>query len=248
MSTFARPTTERVRIICAAPGRAAAGAFATIFGNDCALCGARSARLVCGACESALPRARGACVRCALPMPAEGTCGRCLRRSTHLDAAVSAFDYRFPIDRLVRRFKYAGDLAIGRWLGESLAARVASEPRPALIVAPASTRARLRERGFNPALEIAKAAARSLRCRWAIAGLTRTRETSPQPGLGREARRRNLAGAFACGLDLRGLEVALVDDVLTTGATAEAAAEALKRAGAARVVAWIVARTPEDHV
>ena len=247
MSIFPRLRAERMPTDWAGPGRAAARAVASIFGNDCALCGARSPALVCGACDLALPRARAACERCALPLPRPGTCGRCRRCATPVDAAVAAFDYRFPVDRLVRRFKYAGDLAVGRWLGESLAARVAGEARPALIVVPASTRARLRERGFNPALEIAKATARRLRRPYAIGGLVRTRETSPQPGLGRDARRRNLAGAFACGLDLRGLHVALVDDVLTTGATVEAAAAALKHAGAERVVAWIVARTP-DHV
>ena len=248
MSTSGGRPAERLPTIWAAPRRAAASALGLLFGNDCALCGARAQSLVCRACEGALPRPGHACLRCALPLPAAGTCGRCLRHGTPLDAAVAAFYYRFPIDRLVRRFKYAGDLAVGRWLGESLADRVAHESRPALIVAPASTRARLRERGFNPALEIAKATAQRLGCRCPVAGLVRTRETSPQPGLGRDARRRNLAGAFACALDLRGKEVALVDDVLTTGATAEAAAEALKRAGAARVVAWIVARTPESHV
>src|SRR5688500_18939000 len=197
MSTFTPAPAERMPAFCAARGRAAAGALAAIFGSDCTLCGARSRGLVCEACENAMPRVAAACRRCALPMPLPGTCGRCLRRATPLDAAIATFDYRFPIDRLVRRFKYAGDLAIGRWLGDALAERVANEPRPALLVAPASTRARLRERGFNPALEIAKAAAKRLGSRCAIAGLVRTRETAPQPGLSRGARRRNLAGAFA---------------------------------------------------
>jgi ComF family protein len=152
------------------------------------------------------------------------------------------------MDRLVQRFKYAGDLALGRWLAAALADHVAHAPRPDLIVAPPSTRERLRERGFNPGLEIAKAVARHHGLRCAVSGLARARETQPQPGLARGARCRNLEGAFACRIDVNGAHVALVDDVLTTGATADAAADVLKRAGAARVSVWVVARTPQSHV
>jgi ComF family protein len=148
------------------------------------------------------------------------------------------------MDRLVRRFKFAGDLALGRWLGEAVAIAARDEPRPSLLVVPASTRERLRQRGFNPALEIAKATARILDIECARGALERTRETQPQPGLGRRERRRNLEGAFACERDLRGMHVAIVDDVMTTGATIDAAASALRRAGAARVSAWVAARTP----
>ena len=148
----------------------------------------------------------------------------------------------------MQRFKYAGDLAVGRWLAGALAEQVASVSRPDAIVAPPSTRARLRERGFNPALEVAKVVARRHRVRCSIEGLVRVRETEPQPGLARAARRRNLEHAFACRADVRDAHVALVDDVLTTGATADAAAQVLKRAGAARVSVWVVARTPDPDV
>lgn len=216
--------------------------------QDCALCGARTHTLVCRECREALPRSFQACTRCALPLEVPGVCGECLRHPPGFDEAHAAFEYRFPVDRLVRRFKYAGDLALGRWLAGALAERVASGPRPALVVAPPSAVDRLRSRGFNPALEIAKSLAARIGCACALGGLARAKRTAAQPGLGREERRRNLAGAFACAAEVRGLHVALVDDVLTTGATADAAARALKEAGAARVSAWIVARTPDPHV
>ncbi len=214
--------------------------------QDCALCCGPSERLVCSACDATLPRPGAACVRCALPLPHAGLCGRCRAHPPAFDATLAAFEYRFPVDRIVQRFKYAGDLALGRWLAERLADCVLGEVEEdaALIVAPPSTRARIRERGFNPALEIAKTVARRVGVPWAIDGLVRTRETSSQPGLGRDERRRNVEGALAAGRDVEGRHVVLVDDVMTTGATAEAAARVLKRAGAVRVTAWVAARAP----
>jgi len=194
--------------------------LAACLDQDCALCGATSGALVCGDCASALPA------------------------PPQFDDATAAFSYAFPVDRLVLRFKYAGDLAIGHWLAGALAERVRREARPDLLVAPPSTRERLRRRGFNPALEIAKSVGRSLGVRCAIDGLDRIRETIPQPGLARRERERNLEGAFDCRLALDGLHVALVDDVMTTGATANAASNVLKQRGAARVSLWVVARTP----
>jgi len=106
------------------------------------------------------------------------------------------------------------------------------------------TSRRLRERGFNQAAEIARVVARSLRVPCPLRALERTRDAPPQSRLGRRARRANLRGAFRCRIRLSGRRVALVDDVITTGATAHAAAQALRRAGASRVDIWVVARTP----
>jgi ComF family protein len=144
---------------------------------------------------------------------------------------------------LVQRFKFAGDLAAGRWLAERLAERVSGEARPDLLVAPPLAVPRLRERGFNQALEIAKVVARRVHARCDIDGLVKARETAPQPGLSRRERRANLRDAFRCRRDVDGLHVAVVDDVMTTGATLDAVSSVLKRAGAARVSAWCVART-----
>jgi ComF family protein len=158
---------------------------------------------------------------------------------------VASYVYAFPLDRLVQRFKFAGDLAVGRWLGQRLAHRVRKDTRPDLLLAPPLAIARLRERGFNQAYELAKTVGRALDLPVARRGLARRRDTAPQPGLGRTARRANLAGAFECRLDLRGRRVAIVDDVLTTGATADALGDTLRRAGADAVQVWVVARTPE---
>jgi ComF family protein len=213
--------------------------------QDCVLCAAASGdRIVCAACDASLPRLTHACTRCAIAMDAPGICGACLAHPLAFDGAAACFEYRFPLDRLVQRFKFAGDLAAGRWLALRLAERVRSEPPPDLIVAPPLTRARLRTRGFNQALELAKVVAKSLGVRCDIAGLAKVRETPPQPGLGRRERRANLRGAFRCERDVTGRDVALVDDVLTTGATADTIARLLKASGAARVRVWTIARAP----
>lgn len=170
------------------------------------------------------------------------TCGACLRRPPPFDATVAAFEYRFPVDRLVQRFKFTGDLAAGRWLARRLALRVGTGP--GLIVVPPLTAARLRSRGFNQALEIARVVGAATRIRVSATALAKNRDTAPQPGLGSGARRQNLRGAFRATRPMTDCHVAIVDDVMTTGATVAELARVLKQAGARRVDVWVVARTP----
>lgn len=155
------------------------------------------------------------------------------------------YEYGFPIDRLVQRFKFSADLAVGRWLASSLAQRVESASRPALVIPMPLSRERLRARGFNQAGEIARVVAVRNGLPLAVDVLERTREAPAQSGLSRRARRANLRGAFRCRARLDEQDVVLVDDVVTTGATAHEAARVLKRSGAARVRIWAIARTPE---
>lgn len=178
-------------------------------------------------------------------MPRAETCGRCLRRPPAVDSALALFEYRFPVDRVLLRFKFAGDLAAGRWLGERLAAVVGEAPLPDLLVVPPIEAARLRQRGFNQALQVAKVVAARHGLELDRDALRRTRTAAPQSTLGGRERRLNLRGAFACRRRFDRRHVAIVDDVMTTGATIDAVARALREAGAARVDAWIVARTPE---
>jgi ComF family protein len=218
--------------------------LAALVQSDCVLCGAMGAGEVCDACAKSLPRIGEACARCALPGAAHSTCAECLRHEPAFDGAVCVFAYGFPLDAMVGRFKYAGDLAIGRWLALELAARVAGESAPDVIVAPPTTRARLRERGFNQALELAKVVARQRAIPLARDAVSRLRDDAPQAALDRARRLANLREAFECKPSLKGSDVVVVDDVITTGATAEAMARALKAAGAERVRLWGVARTP----
>jgi ComF family protein len=238
MSSFSMPATLQLPLISAAR--------LGFWSQDCALClDSAGDSLVCEACVAGLGDVGRTCPGCALPLPSGAACGGCRRHPYAFDGAVARFEYRFPVDRLVQRFKYAGDLALGRWLALQLAERVRDLPRPDLLVAPPLAADRLRERGFNQAVELARTLGRALGVRQDSASLRRQRATAPQAGLGRRARQANLRDAFACRRAFDGLHVAIVDDVMTTGATAHTLARVLKAAGAARVSAWAVARAPD---
>lgn len=162
-----------------------------------------------------------------------------------LDRCFAPFAYGFPVDHLVHLLKYHRRLAVGRVLGALLARSVREFGLhldvDVMLPVPLHPE-RLAERGFNQSAEIARSAARVLGCRYQERVLRRERLTRPQVGLRPDERRANLADAFRATRDLRGLRVVIVDDVLTTGATACAVAAALLEAGAFSVDAWCVAR------
>ena len=218
-----------------------------VFAPCCLLCGESGAegRDLCRACTEALPWNRSACLRCALPLHAPGTCGACLQRPPPLAETHAVFVYGFPLDRLVPRFKFHNDLAAGRLLSELMLEGVSGLPRPSALAPVPLHHARLRQRGYDQALELAKPLARALQVPLLSEALIRTRATAPQSELDADARQRNLRRAFEvrAGTALPD-HVVLVDDVMTTGATLEAAAKCLRRAGVARVDAWICARVP----
>ncbi|HVR80584.1 MAG TPA: ComF family protein [Luteimonas sp.] len=215
----------------------------------CLVCGERghARRDLCPACSDALPWNRSACALCAIPLPMDAgrACGHCLRRPPPLHATHAACSYDFPVDRLLPRFKFHHDLAAGRLLAQLMAEAFATLPRPqALIPIPLHLN-RLRARGYDQALELARPLARTLQIPLHDDLLQRTRATTAQSELSASARRCNLRGAFAvCAAAALPAHVVLVDDVMTTGATLHAAAKALRRAGVQRVDAWVCARVP----
>jgi ComF family protein len=203
---------------------------------------------LCLHCQQACPLLPTACPRCGLPaatpLLAGQHCADCTVRPPPYDAVFAAFVYDPPVDELVRDLKFHGALAPGRILGLLLAAqrRASGLPLPAVVIPMPLHRERLVSRGFNQATLIASVAARQLHLPLRARLLQRVRATAPQSGLSASARQHNLQGAFVAR-PLAGLgPVALVDDVLTTGSTAAAAARALKAAGASRVEVWVAAR------
>lgn len=207
----------------------------------CTLCAAPCGHeLLCSPCTRALPALHGACPRCALPGVRGRTCVRCAARPPPWTLACAAFAYAYPLDRLVHALKYRGALAYAPLLAQELARAVTTAPD--VVVAVPLSPARQRTRGYNQALEIARPLAAHLRLPL-FAALVRSRDTPALAALPWRERRRSMAGAFAANAPLHGQHVALVDDVLTTGATLGAATRALLAGGASRVDVWVVART-----
>ena len=207
-------------------------------GEDCLLCGGEGGpELLCAACIAELPALPRSCPRCALPSPAAALCGSCLNHPPHFDATLALWRYEFPCDGLVQALKYRARLALAGFFARSLASRTI--PEADLIVPMPLHPRRLAERGFNQALEIARHLGRPIAPR----GVLRVKHTPPQTELPYEERAKNVRGAFLCKLDLSGASVAVLDDVMTTGATLNELSRALKRAGAARVENLVIART-----
>jgi ComF family protein len=225
--------------------------------SQCALCRAwQRGGAWCGECEARFAAPRPRCRRCALPVGmAADRCGACLAEPPVFDAAVAVVDYGFPWDGLLADFKFHGRAELGKALARRLAgalesteAALSAEGAPDLVLPVPCSRARLAERGFNQAWELARPLAAALGLPADAGLLLRLADTPHQTELGRSARRANLARAFMVEpsrrAELAGRHVALVDDVLTTGATLDAAAAELRRAGARSVTAWVFARTP----
>jgi ComF family protein len=225
--------------------RAAVARIRATIPGRCVLCLARDARDgLCDACSSDLPLLDAArCPVCALPGPGGVPCGNCLRHPPAYDGACVAGPYAFPSDALIATLKYGGRLAIAPVLGRLLARAVPGESTPDLIVPMPLAAARLRSRGFNQALEIARALPARFADRVVPDLLERQRDTAPQASLPMDQRDRNVRGAFHCIRPVSNRTVVIVDDVMTTGATLHEAAVALKLAGATSVRGWIVART-----
>ena len=211
--------------------------------QDCLLCGADSAAaLLCPPCAADLKRLPAArCPQCALPTPLGEHCGRCLSQPPSYDATVAVFIYEFPTDQLIQSFKYAHRLALGAYFGQQLAAAVGDCAADLLIPLPLHPQ-RLRARGFNQSLELARPISQA--CGWPIKTqlCSRTRDTPAQAGLPWRERSKNVRGAFDCNADLTGQRIALVDDVMTTGASLNECARILKLHGAAQVTLLVVAR------
>lgn len=221
----------------------------SVYAPHCLLCGARGSRSrdLCADCERELPMNAACCDVCALPLPPPGrghgarVCGRCLRKRPAYRRAHAVFVYAPPLDYLVRRFKFDGRLECGRLLGRLLAERGAALPADCLLPVPLHD-GRLRERGFNQALVLARAIGRARSIRLAPGLAVRARATPVQTALNAAERRRNVRGAFVLRDSPRGLRVAIVDDVLTTGATVDELARVLLRAGARDVQVCALAR------
>ena len=219
--------------------------------GQCAVCRGWDRQPVCAACVArfgaVVPRCRRCGLRIAGAVPA---CGACLADPPPFDACVVGCDYGFPWDRLIADFKFNAHVELAAPLAQRLhdAIRRDGVPLPQWVLPVPLAPQRLAERGYNQAWQLARRLARALGRRADAQLLARPLAGAHQAELSLAQRRQNIKGAFVPNprrrVSLQGQHVAVVDDVMTSGATLREAAAALKRAGAARVDAWVLARTP----
>lgn len=228
-----------------------ASLVSALFPATCVLCGAPGTdnRDLCAGCAAELPWNRSSCIRCAKPfagpVPPETLCGRCQKDVPPFERCVTAFRYEWAVPSLVVGAKFRGRLNLARLLGQCLAAAIRERDLAlpdALVPVPLHP-ARLRERGYNQALEIARVMGRELALPIDTHGCTRIAATPPQAGLDERARQRNIRGAFAVTYAPPWKRVAIVDDVVTTGSTVAELSRVLLKAGVEQVEVWAVART-----
>ncbi|MGY6631428.1 MAG: ComF family protein [Wenzhouxiangella sp.] len=219
-----------------------------LYPPTCLLCGLEAGYHsdCCDHCRRDLPLIEAACQRCGLEVAhSVDECGRCQQQPPAFDATWSAFAYRGAIEGLVQRFKFQRDLAAGRVLAEQMARRLSELPIPmpdCLVPVPLHIRRRL-WRGFNQAELLCRDLTRCLGGPVWRPLLRRRQATRAQSGLAAEQRRGNVQGAFGVRRVPPGIRhVALVDDVMTTGATLDECARVLKAAGIERVDVWVAAR------
>lgn len=215
-----------------------------LFRETCPSCGGVSGAGFCSVCVADLPRTSNPCAGCGLARPV----ARCPRRGAPwlVDAVVAPFAYAPPLDHHIQQLKYAGARSLGRAFGLMLAPAIRDACRDVdVLVAVPLHPTRLRERGYNQAIEIARPLCRALDMPVLLRGIERRHASPSQTGGSAVQRRASVAAAFRVARNLAGLRVAIVDDVITTGATVNALAAALLAAGAARCIAIAAARTPE---
>jgi len=194
----------------------------------------------CLSCARALEPVPPGCQRCGLPGP-DRMCGACRTSPPAFDALHAAGLFGGPLADAIHAFKYQDRPALARTLGAWLADQVGIPVGAAIVSVPLGSHRR-RARGYDQAALLARALARCARGRLRRRWLQRVRETAPQVGKSREERARNVTGAFHASADVAGMDLVLVDDVVTTGATVRACAEALKSAGARSVTVVSLAR------
>jgi ComF family protein len=201
---------------------------------------------LCEACLNDLPwHDAPQCPQCGL-LSNGLVCGSCLNKPPYFDATYSLFTYDFPVDRLIQQFKYRNMLHLAdtfATLFNQKHSALNQVHKIDLIIAMPMHSTRLKDRGFNQALEMMRIIAKNTRIKYDFKACTRIKHTPPQASLPLKERIKNIHGVFSCPQNLQGLNIAIVDDVMTTGASLNELAKTLKQAGAVRVECWVMART-----
>ena len=228
-----------------------------LFPSVCLLCSApgQDQLDLCIDCHSDLRLNHSYCQRCAVPLINNShsdehlICGECLQNRPYFDYTLAPYLYKYPLDYLVHALKFRHRLLVARLFANLLIQELAQHERPDCIIPVPLHHSRLRERGFNQSLEIAKPLAKQLAIPLLANQLHRTRRTRPQLQLPLAERTTNLRNAFAIKgkLSTQYQHIVIFDDVVTSGSTANEIAKILRSAGVAKIGIWACARTPRER-
>lgn len=218
--------------------------YSNILPIPCRLCGTHGQQhALCAACIEDLPTLGPACPRCAMPISTSQLCGQCLNSPPEQDLSFSLFPYQDPIKRLIADLKYHDKFYISQLFSHLMSKQLVNRQHPKCLIPIPLHPKRLRQRGYNQSLELAKALSKQLNIPVSNAYLSRVRNTVPQASLPFKQRKHNIQHAFSLHDSNIPSHIALIDDVLTTGHTVNAAAKLLRQAGVERIEVWTIART-----
>lgn len=220
--------------------------------QPCLLCGDRCEEdcCLCKECFNGLPIIGHACEQCGIPLPGEAVrCGACLTNPPFFNRCLSALDYRSPVDYLIKHLKYHNQLSVANLLANLLAKKIRqrNQTLPQVIIPVPLHESRLQQRGYNQSIEIARPLSRELRIPFNITHCVRQRNTVPQFDLPAKQRSQNIKNAFEMVADLPFEHVAILDDIMTTGSTANELSRVLQAAGARHIEVWTCARANLDN-
>lgn len=212
--------------------------------KNCLLCLAPCEGDLCFACQESLPRLpSNHCPLCLLPMMNSRICGHCLTHNPAWTRAIAALQYTFPVDALIRSLKYQENLSLAPVLANLLTAKLNHFPLPDFIIPVPLHPAKLQERGFNQTIEIGRHVSKHIRAPMLPQACVRAKDTLSQTELSWKKRRGNMQNAFKCITRFEQKHVALLDDVMTSGATLNELAKSVRQQGASEVSVWVIART-----
>lgn len=205
---------------------------------------------LCPSCLQDLPwHDAETCPQCALPSQGGYLCGDCLKSPPAFDRTRALFQYHYPLDAMLQRYKYQQQLGLANTFSNLMAdafcnqdAMVEHALFDRIIPMPLHPK-RLADRGFNQSVEISRLISKRLKLPLDTASCNRIKFSPPQASLPFKARIKNMRGAFECDTSLQGERILLLDDVMTTGASLHELAATVKNAGASHVECWVVART-----
>ncbi|TNF92911.1 MAG: ComF family protein [Gammaproteobacteria bacterium] len=217
-----------------------------LFPSVCAVCNrhGQTGVEICKPCGHQLPLNHRACHVCALPLKGNGqlVCGHCLKTPPHFDHTLAPLIYKEPVDKLILDLKFRDKLRHANLLSNLFLDNHKSAERPQLLIPLPLHSSRIRERGYNQALELARVLSNKTGIALDKKSCIRTRSTAPQSSLSMKDRRRNIRNAFSVTSSIQAEHVAIIDDVLTSGHTANELAKVLKKSGVGRVDVWVMAR------